>query len=604
MFPTFQFYGNPITTRQIKTFLKDNKYVQEEEITNHVENALTSSSSSGINFQELAATAVQTYLQDTSQLVTQTELQAYKSEVQNNLSDKVSTDQLTNYALTTDVANRLSDYTPTSNLQSTYATKQELQDIDIPDLSDYVSKQELAVDLADKVTNSQLNNYALTTDIDTRLSNYTPTSNLQSTYATRADWDNLNFQIQRKTDTHWLMNNYSNNTQLQSTYATQAQLTAGLNNIPVLLNGYTRTNELQHVYATKTDVQNGLNNKVDTSALSTQLAQFTPTSTLQTTYATKQELNDIDIPDVTQFVTQTDLQDRLNTKVDTSTLSTQLAQFTPTSTLQTTYATKQDLNDIDMPDVTQFVTQTDLQSGLNDKVDTTVLNDRLALYSTTYDTQQYIHLRYATMNWVGVLFLTTDKHNQDVNTINTNIQTKYDELMAHVSNYVPKVDADATYATKTQTDQLTTAQTQMETDLDATQVVVQELENKVMELNDRKRPVVRLLLESNILYNRDYLGYLIYLQPSVTPEPTTAVFVLNMLLQNGEEIDIYNGSSNTTISFNTTGYGVTLYRDPTKTVLSPNGCAHVKHIPNFIQPTMGDTNTVDGILIVGHLQAP
>ena len=41
-----------------------------------------------------------------------------------------------------------------------------------------------------------------------------------------------------------------------------------------------------------------------------------------------------------------------------------------------------------------------------------------------------------------------------------------------------------------------------------------------------------------------------------------------------------------------------------KTVLSPKGFAHLRHTPNFIQTTMGDTITVDRIQIVDRLQAP
>lgn len=117
-------------------------------------------------------------------------------------------------------------------------------------------------------------------------------------------------------------------------------------------------------------------------------------------------------------------------------------------------------------------------------------------------------------------------------------------------------------------------------------------------------PADMYMIEPQMEYTGNHNGMFLYFNPLMNPEPATAVLKLNGQLQNGAEIVLYNGSSVTKIVIDTAGYGTTIYRDATKTALSPKGTASVKHIPSIIQPVMGSPDLIDAILIIGNLEAP
>lgn len=583
MFPTYSFYGTPATTRQLKSFLEENKYVKEMEIEDHVKVALTTGEA--IDITTIAETAVNDYLQ-TAQLPTEEFLQTnyvqttnflnYANQFRNELDTKVDTTQL-------------AQYTPTSTLQSTYATKASLSTVDdrLTDIDGHVEgiygNQNTLNQQITTLTNAVSRDFATKTEVQTGLNSKVDTNQLTTQLA-----------------------NYTPTSTLQNTYATQLALNSGLSQMSQTFNNqltnYTPTSTIQNTYATKVDLTN---------------AGVAIQSTLQN-YATKQDLTDIDMPDLSTYATKTELTDGLRekvdgktltpilnsitatqttltnglaNKVDTTQLTTQLANYTPTSTLQSTYATKQDLVDIDMPDLSSYATQTALTDGLATKVDTTQLTNELATIQSTYATQTEVQ---------------------------TGLATKVDTTQ--LANYTPTSTLQSTYATQTSlqdlenvaatkynaddVDEAMTTRLQGYTTLQRHETLENFVNFRLSDIYNRYlpradayyRPLAVIAITDVMDMRTSLMGHLITLKPSLSPEPTTAVFRLNghqgpssTILT---EFDLYNASMTTVISFDTTNYTV-LYRDPNKTRLSPNGCAHIKLL---------STVTATSILILGNLQ--
>jgi hypothetical protein len=300
------------------------------------------------------------------------------------------------------VNNRLSNYTTTSALESSYYTKQQSDAAVTAATNNLVSTQTLANSLSNYVTQSNLDlNYftkeltnnaiAVATDalvsaqdLVGELANYTNTAALEENYYTITEADSAIASATSTLVSNTTLANYTNTATLQQNYYTKTATDSAISSatstlvsnsaLTTELANYTNTATLQQNYYTKTATDSAISSATSTlvsnSGLATELGNYTNTATLQQNYYTK-------------TATDSAISSATSTLVSNSGLATELGNYTNTATLQQNYYTK-----------------TDTDSAISSATSTLVSNSGLATelgnYTNTATLQQNYYTKTAT----------------------------------------------------------------------------------------------------------------------------------------------------------------------------------------------------------------
>ncbi len=385
--------------------------------------------------------------------------------------------------VTGSVNNRLSNYTTTSALESSYYTKQQSDAAVAAATNNLVSAQTLANSLSNYVTQSnlelnyftkELTNNAIDTatsalvsaqDLIDELANYTNTAALEENYYTITEADQAIASATSTLVSNTTLDNYTNTATLQQNYYTKtdtdsaiSQATSTLvstSDLTTELADYTNTATLQQNYYTKTDTDSAISQAtstlVSTSDLTTELADYTNTATLQQNYYTKTD-------------TDSAISQATSTLVSTSDLTTELADYTNTATLQQNYYTKTDTDSAISQATSTLISTSDLTTELADYTNTATLQQN---YYTKTDTDSAIS--QATSTLVSTSDLTTELADYtNTATLQQNYYTKTDtdsaisqatstlvsssDLTTELADYTNTATLQQNYYTKTDTD--------------------------------------------------------------------------------------------------------------------------------------------------------
>lgn len=403
-------------------------------------------------------------------------------------------------------------------------------------------------------------------------------------------------------------------------------------------NQYVTAPVLGSTYATKTELRDtksewttDLASKVDSTALGTQLALYTPTSTLASTYATKSDLATIDTNLAGTYATKAELAN-INTGSSTDELRTEMYRnFDNFDTmLSQNYLTQASLAKRTFfapfnPGLILNGTYQGIEFALGDGVDyrnrfvyllpeggpdftepqeINILMDTLSL-----EEYQEVEI-YNSCTFCKILFRSDTPSRMLVyqNGDKTIIPPKGRGMIKNIGkmNSIAYDQRDYFFVygdelvNSSWTGPISDKMTYLEDNM-----------NSILQWQFGA-PVDTYVIEPRMIYLTNHNGCFLYLNPYLKPEPSKAVFVLGTGLQGGSEIVIHNGSSVTCIVFDTSGYNTIIYRDPTKTALSPKGTVSIKHIPAVIRDVdqqfdpmePAEPNMLNGLLILGNLQEP
>ncbi len=381
------------------------------------------------------------------------------------VTDENLTQKLQEYVTSTGLEEKLQEYAKTSQIPSldNYYTKEEtysntevdekIKEASEADLSAYLKKEEASETYLDKATagetyatkdeipdtkgfiteatadgkyasKSEITDFITDSQVDTKLENYLDKTTADSTYAKTSDIQD--FITEENVDTkledyytkqdidgkgylteHQDLTDYMKTADADLKYATKGEIPS--------LDGYAKTEDITKEYATKTEIANF----IDETAVDSKLEDYVTNQALEEKhYLTEHQ-------DISKLATK----EEVNLKAD----KTDLDNYTDTETLESTYATKQEI-----PDTKSFITK--------DVADLTNYYDKDTIDSKT---ESFIT---KTVNDLTNYYLKTETYNQTeidqkISTVISGGFKKVDQLPEQgESKYIYLVPADKSFS--------------------------------------------------------------------------------------------------------------------------------------------------------------